>query len=364
MPGRLRARPDPGLVRVVQRAQRGRAGDVGAGDRGQGDPDGRGPERVLRDALRPLDAQRLPAGPRLVLQLAHLEQERGGSGEGMLGIFGTGQASLLPDVDAAADQAADETLVSQGPDRGLDRHAADAKEAGQLIARPERSGRLITRNVARLVELPGWAPKAVEPWSPTEAPAFLAAGADDPLYPAFVLLLLYGMRRGEVLGLPWHDIDLERRLCMSGGAPAHQWRASYRPREDPSWCSRSPLARPGQRRSDGPAHSPDADRARLGSAWPETGLVFTTRTGRPVEPRNLVRSFTRLCDADGVRKSACMLSATPRPRCSKDLGVRRATLRSSSATPTSPQQQVYTHVDEAARLDAITKLNKLLGGTE
>jgi hypothetical protein len=27
-------------------------------------------------------------------------------------------------------------------------------------------------------------------------------------------------------------------------------------------------------------------------------------------------------------------------------------------------QQIYTHVDEAARLDAITKLNKLLGGTQ
>jgi hypothetical protein len=34
-----------------------------------------------------------------------------------------------------------------------------------------------------------------------------------------------------------------------------------------------------------------ADRAMLGSAWPDTDLVFTTRTGRPVEPRNLsVRS--------------------------------------------------------------------------
>lgn len=32
-------------------------------------------------------------------------------------------------------------------------------------------------------------------------------------------------------------------------------------------------------------------RANMGTAWPETDLVFTTRTGRPVEPRNLVRSF-------------------------------------------------------------------------
>jgi hypothetical protein len=27
-------------------------------------------------------------------------------------------------------------------------------------------------------------------------------------------------------------------------------------------------------------------------------------------------------------------------------------------------QQIYTHVDEVARRDALTKLNKLLGGTE
>ena len=31
-----------------------------------------------------------------------------------------------------------------------------------------------------------------------------------------------------------------------------------------------------------------AYRAVMGSAWPESGLVFTTRTGRPIEPRNLV----------------------------------------------------------------------------
>ncbi len=45
-----------------------------------------------------------------------------------------------------------------------------------------------------------------------------------------------------------------------------------------------------------------ADRADLGTAWADTGLVFTTRTGRPVEPRNLVRSFIRLCDQNGIRK--------------------------------------------------------------
>jgi integrase len=32
---------------------------------------------------------------------------------------------------------------------------------------------------------------------------------DDPLYPAFVLLLLYGMRRGEILRLRWRGVDEE-----------------------------------------------------------------------------------------------------------------------------------------------------------
>jgi integrase len=68
---------------------------------------------------------------------------------------------------------------------------------------------LVSRNVARLVELPPWEPAEVIPWSAAEATAFLAAAAGDPLLPAFVFLLLYGMRRGEVLGLRWADVDGE-----------------------------------------------------------------------------------------------------------------------------------------------------------
>jgi integrase len=44
-----------------------------------------------------------------------------------------------------------------------------------------------------------------------------------------------------------------------------------------------------------------AYRADMGSAWPQTDLVFTTRTGRPIEPRNLVRSFRRICDTNQLR---------------------------------------------------------------
>lgn len=71
---------------------------------------------------------------------------------------------------------------------------------------------LISRNVAALVRVAIPRPKRARPWTVDEARQFLAsARADrDPLYTAFVLLLILGLRRGEVLGLAWEDVDLEK----------------------------------------------------------------------------------------------------------------------------------------------------------
>jgi integrase len=44
-----------------------------------------------------------------------------------------------------------------------------------------------------------------------------------------------------------------------------------------------------------------ADRAAVGDAWTDTGLVFTTAGGRHVEPRNLNTTFARLVAGAGVR---------------------------------------------------------------
>jgi hypothetical protein len=48
--------------------------------------------------------------------------------------------------------------------------------------------------------------------------------------------------------------------------------------------------------------------ADMGSAWQGNGLVFTSRTGRAVEPRNFVRSFRRSCGELGIR----VITACPR----------------------------------------------------
>ena len=41
---------------------------------------------------------------------------------------------------------------------------------------------------------------------------FLGAARRDRLYPAFLLLVLYGMRRGEVLGLRWTHVEWDENV--------------------------------------------------------------------------------------------------------------------------------------------------------
>lgn len=67
------------------------------------------------------------------------------------------------------------------------------------------------RNVAAMVDPPRVAKRDLSPWSADEARRFLFATRWTPLYAAYVLALGLGLRRGEVLGLYWSDVDPEDR---------------------------------------------------------------------------------------------------------------------------------------------------------
>jgi hypothetical protein len=59
----------------------------------------------------------------------------------------------------------------------------------------------------------------------------------------------------------------------------------------------------------------DADRYRAGDGWIDTGLVFTTRHGTTIEPRNFGRSFDRCIIAARVPGSPSTALARPVLRC-------------------------------------------------
>jgi hypothetical protein len=58
-----------------------------------------------------------------------------------------------------------------------------------------------------------------------------------------------------------------------------------------------------------------ADRLTAGDRWTESGLVFTTRKGTPLEPQNINRTFDALVKRAGVKRIRFLISDTPVPRC-------------------------------------------------
>jgi integrase len=99
--------------------------------------------------------------------------------------------------------------------------AAMIKDKGASIAKralaPLRSALtaamkedLLMRNVAQLVDLPEVEVGDYEPWSHEEATTFFRAAQSHWLYAGF-LLRSSCLRRGEVRGLRWSDVDLQNR---------------------------------------------------------------------------------------------------------------------------------------------------------
>jgi integrase len=75
---------------------------------------------------------------------------------------------------------------------------------------------LVSRNVAALVKVPVPRAHRARVWTVEEARTFLesARAANDPFYAAYVLMLVLGLRRGEILGLAWSEVDLEAREAL------------------------------------------------------------------------------------------------------------------------------------------------------
>lgn len=69
---------------------------------------------------------------------------------------------------------------------------------------------LVPRNVALLAAPPRPGRPERRVWTAAELRAFLAAVESDRLYALWLLAASTGMRRGEVLGLSWPDVDLGR----------------------------------------------------------------------------------------------------------------------------------------------------------
>jgi len=99
-----------------------------------------------------------------------------------------------------------------------------------------------------------------------------------------------------------------------------------------------------------------------GPTWAQHGQTPTScsRPG-PVEPRNLIRSFRRICDTNEIRTIKVHRLRHTVGSLLKDLKVpARDAQAILGHTRISTTLEIYTNVDDEARRDALTRLHGLL----
>jgi integrase len=205
------------------------------------------------------------------------------------------------------------------------------------------------------------APK-MQTWTADELRAFLEHVQEDRLYAAWRLSATTGMRRGELLGLPWSELDLDARrlsivptLIEGKGAP----RASE-PKTD---AGRRSVALDPETVVTLRAHRKHqaAEKLALGPAYQDHGLVFCRVDGIPIWPRSFSRAFDRHREAAGLPRIPL-----------KNLRHTHATLALRAGVHPKVVQErlghanigitldIYSHAIPAMQEDAAAKVAELL----
>ncbi|WP_135230148.1 tyrosine-type recombinase/integrase [Deinococcus fonticola] len=177
---------------------------------------------------------------------------------------------------------------------------------------------MLPRNVAEGITAPRFHRQEMQVWTAEQVAAFLDVSQEHRLHAVFYLALMTGMRRGELLGLKWRDIDWEKaRLTVRNNLVA----ARYEAEEGRKLHGKPVLSKreltlqtpktAGSRRTI--VLSPgtiaklkehqarqEAEKANAAEAWSCEGYVFASELGTPTDPRSLGRAYSHIVRKAGV----------------------------------------------------------------
>jgi integrase len=162
---------------------------------------------------------------------------------------------------------------------------------------------LLARNPADAVTVPRVRRNEMQTWSEYEVEQFLNAAKVSPYYALFYTALFTGMRRSELLGLKWEDIDLLLgQIYVSRGL--HQLKdGTYIFTEPKSAKSRRMIALPPSAILLLKEHyeKQALDRIMMDKPLHESDLVFGTPEGKPLRPNTVTRAWESLASHAGLK---------------------------------------------------------------
>lgn len=162
---------------------------------------------------------------------------------------------------------------------------------------------LIPRNPADAVTIPRIRRTEMQTWGEHEIVQFIEAAKGSRYYVLVYTALFTGMRRSELLGLKWGDVDLMMGQIYVSRGLHHLKNGSYVFTETKSAKSRRTIALPPtvtlllkehleQWKLEGIVH---------GVPSKDDDLVFCTQEGKPLRPNTVTRAWTILAKKAGLK---------------------------------------------------------------
>lgn len=221
---------------------------------------------------------------------------------------------------------------------------------------------LVARNVAAKAKPPHIEEREVKVFTPDDARHFLKLLQGHRLEALFSTVLCIGLRRGEALGLKWRDVDLEAGTLMVRNS-LQRVAGKLRLGETKTPKSRAAINLPQVAVSALYRHRArqEEERVLAGSHWVDSGFIFSTRIGTPLDPRNVLRAFYSIMNNSGLPRlrfhdlrhcaATLLLVQGVHPRVVMDL------LRHTTVSIT---MNLYSHVIPALRKEAADKMDEIL----
>jgi integrase len=169
---------------------------------------------------------------------------------------------------------------------------------------------LISSNPALGVDKPALGDGPVKVWEPDTVRIFLQRSAQHRLGPLFEIAILTGLRRGEITGLRWSDVDLvARKITVRRNRVTVDGRITEQTTKTRAGLRTVPLSGAAVAALLAWQLRQAQEAETAADAWQNPdGYVFTNELGQPLDPALVTRTFQRLRRGNGHEEELPPLS--------------------------------------------------------
>jgi integrase len=223
---------------------------------------------------------------------------------------------------------------------------------------------LLVRNPAHHAAAPRLRRKEMRTWTADQLRGFLKSVRSDRLSAAWQLAALTGMRRGEVLGLRWADLDLEggwlsvrQTLVVVDNHPQVSEPKTARGRRRVALDAQTVAALRAHHKLQA------AERLAAGPAWQGSDLVFTRPDGAPLHPEYVRRQFDQHIQRAGLPRIHLHDLRHTHATLALQAGVHpKVVSERLGHTTVAITLDIYSHTVPALQQDAAATIADLISG--